>query len=77
MAGRWGTRSVVLQTPKNFIKSEDGLVTIEWVGIAAIVFLAALGISALLLQGADGLGGSVANRMAAAADDSGGEEETP
>lgn len=54
---------------KEFIKAEDGLATIEWVGLAAVAFVAAVGISAILMEGADGLGGAVAGQMDATADD--------
>jgi hypothetical protein len=45
------------------------LVTIEWVAISAVALVAAVGISAMLLQGADDLGGSIADRMSEAADE--------
>jgi hypothetical protein len=37
-----------------FVKKDDGLVTIEWVGIAAVMVLAAIAITAFVMQGADG-----------------------
>jgi len=52
-----------------FIKGTDGLTTIEWVMLCAVVMLAALGISNMVLQGADQLGGAVAEKMSDAADD--------
>ena len=42
-----------------FFRKEDGLVTIEWVGIAAVMVLAALAITAFVMQGADGAAGSI------------------
>ncbi len=36
-----------------FVKKDDGLVTIEWVGIAAVMVLAAIAISAFIMQGTD------------------------
>lgn len=51
-----------------FLKDVRGVTTIEWVVIAAIAMMAALGISTMVLQGADDLGGSVAGRMCDAAD---------
>ena len=66
-----------MKMKRSYFASDQGLVTIEWVSIAAIVLLAAIGISAMLLQGADGLGGAVADRMAEAADDVGGEDPAP
>ncbi len=51
-----------------FLKRNDGLTTIEWVVICAVVLLAALGISNMVLQGADELGGAVATKMSNAAD---------
>lgn len=44
---------------KRYIKNEDGLVTIEWVGIAAVVVVAGLVISGLVMNAADGVGGQV------------------
>ena len=52
-----------------FLKDARGLTTIEWVMISMVVLLAALGISSMVLQGADKLGGSVAGKMSDAADD--------
>jgi hypothetical protein len=52
-----------------FLKDDRGLTTIEWVSLCAVVLLAAMGISAFVLQGADRLGGSVAHGMIQAADD--------
>jgi len=42
-----------------FLKKEDGLVTIEWVGIAAVMVLAAIAITGFVMQGADVAGNSV------------------
>jgi hypothetical protein len=42
-----------------FLRRDEGLVTIEWVGIAAVMVLAAVGISAFVMQGADVAGQSV------------------
>ena len=44
---------------KKFVRREDGLVTIEWVGIAAVMVLAAIGITAFVMQGADVAGNSI------------------
>ncbi len=38
---------------KKFLKNEDGLVTIEWVGIAAVMVLAAIAITGFVMQGTD------------------------
>jgi hypothetical protein len=43
-----------------FVKNEDGLVTIEWVGIAAVMVLAAIAIAAFVMQGTEGAAGTVA-----------------
>jgi hypothetical protein len=51
-----------------FLKRNDGLTTVEWVVLCAVVLLAALGISNMVLQGADTLGGAVADKMTVAAD---------
>lgn len=34
-----------------FVKKDDGLVTIEWVGIAAVMILAAVAIAAFVMTG--------------------------
>ena len=44
---------------KKFIQNDDGLVTIEWVGIAAVMVLAAIAITAFVMQGADAAGNDV------------------
>jgi Flp pilus assembly pilin Flp len=46
-----------------FLRREDGVVSIEWVAIAAVAFVAAVAISAALLTGAGNLGGAVAGQM--------------
>lgn len=51
-----------------FVQSEDGLTTVEWVSLAAILFLFALGISTFVMESADGLGGAVAGRLDATAE---------
>jgi Flp pilus assembly pilin Flp len=50
-----------------FLRKAHGVTTIEWVVLCAAVLFAALGISFVILEGADGLGGSVANEMRTAA----------
>jgi Flp pilus assembly pilin Flp len=52
-----------------FIRDEAGLTTIEWVVLCAVVMLAALGISSMVLGGANDLGSAVAEKMSDAADD--------
>lgn len=54
---------------KRFLKDTSGLTTIEWVAICAVVLLAAVAITNMVLQGADGLGVAVTDKMSAAADD--------
>lgn len=44
---------------KKFLNNEEGLVTIEWVGIAAVMVLAAIAITGFVMQGADVAGNSV------------------
>ena len=44
---------------RKFFKKDDGLVTIEWVGIAAVMVLAAIAITAFVMQGADAAGNDV------------------
>ena len=57
----------------HFLKKDDGLVTIEWVAIAAVAFVASVTIAGTLLSGASNLGGSVADQMNAAAGEGDGE----
>jgi len=52
-----------MRSLRNFFVKRDGLATVEWVVLCAVVLLAAAGISKLILQSADGLGGSVAKKM--------------
>ena len=52
-----------------FLKNTQGITTIEWVALCAVVLLAAMGISSFVLQGVDGLGGAVVENMEEAADD--------
>jgi hypothetical protein len=51
-----------------FFRRDEGLTTVEWVVRCAVVLLAAVGISNMVLQGADELGGAVADKMSDAAD---------
>ena len=46
-----------------FFRKEDGLVTIEWVGIAAVMVLAAVAITAYIVESADGAGGKVRDSL--------------
>ena len=62
---------------KRFLHRDEGLVTIEWVGIAAVMVLAAIGITAFVMQGADGVGGSVATGLDALAADVAGPDVDP
>ena len=39
---------------RKFLRSEAGLITIEWVGIAAVMVLAAIAIAAYVMQGTEG-----------------------
>jgi len=56
-----------------FLKKDDGLVTIEWVGIAAVMMLAAIAITGFVMNGADVAGKSVNDGLQSVADDA----ETP
>lgn len=44
---------------QKFFKDEGGLVTIEWVGIAAVMVLAAIAITAYVMQGTEGAADTV------------------
>jgi hypothetical protein len=46
-----------------FVKKDDGLVTIEWVGIAAVMVLAAIAITAFIMQGTDATAKSVVDGL--------------
>jgi Flp pilus assembly pilin Flp len=48
-----------------FLKDEDGLVTIEWIGIAAVMILAGVAIAGFIMEGADTAGGNIANGVEA------------
>ena len=48
---------------RKFLRRDEGLVTIEWVGIAAVMVLAAIGITAFVMQGADVAGDSINTRL--------------
>lgn len=54
---------------RSFVRSERGIVTVEWVVIAVVVMIAALAITVAVLNGASDLGSSVANKMSDAADE--------
>ena len=44
---------------RKFFKDEGGLVTIEWVGIAVVMVLAAIAITAYVMQGTEGASNNV------------------
>jgi hypothetical protein len=46
-----------------FLRKTDGLTTIEWVALTAVVLFAALGITGYLLQALDGYGGAMSRKM--------------
>ncbi len=48
---------------KKFLRRNEGLVTIEWVGIAAVMVLAAIGITTYIMQGVDGAGGTITSGL--------------
>jgi hypothetical protein len=52
-----------------FLRKSDGLTTIEWVSLCAVVLIAAIGISAYVLQATEEFGGAVADGMKEAAKD--------
>ncbi len=52
-----------------FVKKEDGLVAIEWVGIAAVVLVAGITIAGALMTGANTAGTSVGANAATLAGD--------
>jgi Flp pilus assembly pilin Flp len=46
-----------------FVADEKGLVTIEWVGIAAVVVVAGIVITTFIMQGASDLGGDIGGTL--------------
>jgi Flp pilus assembly pilin Flp len=57
-----------VKSMKKFLKNEDGLVTIEWVGIAAVMVLAAIAITAAVMGSADDTGAAVDAKLGAVAE---------
>jgi hypothetical protein len=51
----------------SFFRKTDGLTTIEWVAVCAIVLVGAIAISQAIVTSAGGLGSSVAEQMDEAA----------
>ncbi|PCJ99826.1 MAG: hypothetical protein COA45_03140 [Zetaproteobacteria bacterium] len=51
---------------RKYISEESGLVTVEWIGITAVVALAGIIISAFIMVSARDLGDAVADNMDAA-----------
>jgi Flp pilus assembly pilin Flp len=56
----------------NFFKNEKGLVTIEWVGIAAVVVLGAVLITKGIMGSASGLAGQVMTNIDTSCTSAGG-----
>ncbi len=52
-----------------FLKNEDGLVTIEWIGIAAVMVLAAVGVTAFIMTGTGEAGDQLVTGVQAIAED--------
>jgi hypothetical protein len=44
-----------------FIRRDAGLVTVEWVGIGAVMVLAAIAVTSYVMQGVDHAGGNIAS----------------
>jgi hypothetical protein len=47
----------------DFLRRDAGLVTVEWVGIGAVMVLATIAITSYVMQGTEGAGGSVAKGL--------------
>jgi hypothetical protein len=45
----------------NFLKRDTGMVTVEWVGIGAVMVLAAIAITSFVMQGVDHAGDHVSS----------------
>lgn len=48
---------------QRYRSDEQGAMTMEWVGMTAVIFIAAVLITAFVMRSADGLGGAVAGQM--------------
>ena len=48
---------------QQFLKDEDGAMTIEWVALAAGVILLAIGVSAILEPAIDGVASSIGSQL--------------
>jgi hypothetical protein len=46
-----------------FFRNTDGIVTVEWVAIAAVMVLAAIGVTAYTMQAVDGAGAMVSTGL--------------
>lgn len=57
-----------MRTLRSFFARNDGLTTIEWVALCAIILGAAFAVSASVTGGSKTLGTSVANKMVCASD---------
>ena len=55
----------LMNSIRSYWSNDEGLVTIEWVGIAAVVVIAGILIATATMGGAGGLGEQIASNMAA------------
>lgn len=62
-----------MKMKQNFLKDQSGIATIEWLGISAVVLVAAVTISLAVLRGANTLGTAVADEMSATAEEISGD----
>ena len=51
---------------KKFFEREEGLVTIEWIGVAAVMLVAAIGIASLAMGGAETAADTLGDKASAA-----------
>ena len=56
-------RKFFIKALASYWADEKGLVTVEWVGITAVVMLAAIMISAAIMNSADGFAGAVIGQL--------------
>ena len=56
-------KNIFAKLMASYLSDEKGLVTIEWVGIAAVVVVAGIVITSAIMTSTDSLGGDVAGAL--------------
>ena len=60
-------KKLIYKALASYWSNKDGLVTIEWVGISAVVVVAAILITAAIMESVDGFAGAVISNIDSAA----------